>query len=549
LTSWVETLSILVTYSPDEEFARLVETLATRLENERFDVRSAVLCYLSCGSFANTVRIWASMSHGQGSQSQALQDLVEKMSCLFNAVRPANVDTVFAHKVLQYSTLLANSGRIVAAMRCLLLVPDSAETRILKDRIFNAAPSMMGQLVRQPPSFPFEVLDIHPIQTGGINNRHNKPSQAHMAYAPTGPGALVQGAPSGSVHSRSLGHGQGTLPLPSNAPVARGPGSLVSQPSIPGPKPTSASGHIPVNPNLSYPSDVQGHHVPSRASHGATPFQQSPSVPLNAIPSRITPAVPTNPSTLNAPQGIPQSVRPSPPATPGTGRGTYVNSPAAQGFAPGPAAQRSFPHQSVSGQSVAGPYASNPVVSHTSSGVQGVSLPPASGQVGVPTTSHRAAIGPPTSSGVSTAPHATANPVTTGMPVSWPIPTPVQQQLYPGGAPPPKSAAMPAPVSGEPVPPGDISNIQRSLTGLLERCAQDGNRKKWEDTGNKLNELYRMLSQGLISRESVAKVKELCIAVERSDFQTASRLRVELSASDWEKNRTWLFAIQLLLPK
>jgi hypothetical protein len=134
------------------------------------------------------------------------------------------------------------------------------------------------------------------------------------------------------------------------------------------------------------------------------------------------------------------------------------------------------------------------------------------------------------------------------MPVSWPIPTPVQQQLSPGIVPPPKAVPL-APAPGEPVPPQDVAAIQRTLTSLLERCAQDGNRRKWDDTSNKLNELYRMLGQGLISRESVAKVKELCRGIEMGDFATASRLRVELSTTDWEKNRTWLFAIQLLLPK
>ena len=549
LTSWVETLAILVTYAPDGEFSRLVESLATRLENERFDVRSAVLCYLSCGSFANTVRIWASMSHGQGSQSQALQDLVEKMSCLFNAVRPSSVDTVFAHKVLQYSTLLANSGRIVAAMRCLLLVPDSPETRILKDRIFNAAPSLMGQLVRQPPSFPFEVLDIHPIHTGAVN-RHNKPQQHNAGYSQSGHGVPVQGGPSGSAQSRSFGHPQGTLPPTSNAPVARGPGSFAPQHPMPPAIPPSTPGHIPVHANVSHAPEVQTHNVPSRPPHAGSQFQPSPPVPLNAIPARLSPAVTLNQPAVTTPQGIPSGVRPSPTITQGPALGGYANSPAPQGFVPAPMPQRALPQHGPSGSSVTAPYAGTPVVSHTSSGVPGVPIPPASGQIAAPPpTGHRSVVGPPTSSGVSTAPHATANPVTSGMPVSWPIPTPVQQQLYPGGAPPPKSAAIPAPVGGEPVPAGEISTIQRSLTGLLERCAQDGNRKKWEDTGNKLNELYRMLSQGLISRESVTKVKELCNAVDRSDFQTASRLRVELSASDWEKNRTWLFAIQLLLPK
>jgi hypothetical protein len=134
------------------------------------------------------------------------------------------------------------------------------------------------------------------------------------------------------------------------------------------------------------------------------------------------------------------------------------------------------------------------------------------------------------------------------MPVSWPIPTAVQQQLSTGAAQPGKSVGSQGPV-GDPVPAQEISVIQRSLGGLLERCAQDGNRRKWDDTGRKLEELYEKLATGQIGRESVFKVKELCACIDRGDFATASRLRVELSASDWERNRTWLFAVQLLLPK
>ena len=108
--------------------------------------------------------------------------------------------------------------------------------------------------------------------------------------------------------------------------------------------------------------------------------------------------------------------------------------------------------------------------------------------------------------------------------------------------------APPGPV-GEPLPAQEISAIQRTFNGLLERCAQDGNRKKWEDTGRKLGELYDKLATGQISQESTFKVKDLVGCIDRGDFANASRIRVELSATDWERNRTWLFAVQLLLPK
>ena len=99
------------------------------------------------------------------------------------------------------------------------------------------------------------------------------------------------------------------------------------------------------------------------------------------------------------------------------------------------------------------------------------------------------------------------------------------------------------------MPQGDIARIQQTLNHLLQQCAQDGNTRKWDDTGRKLADLYQKLSSGQLGKDSQEKVKELVACVERGDFGNASRLRVELSATDWERNRTWLFAIQLLLPK
>jgi len=101
----------------------------------------------------------------------------------------------------------------------------------------------------------------------------------------------------------------------------------------------------------------------------------------------------------------------------------------------------------------------------------------------------------------------------------------------------------------DPMPASDIASIKATLVGLLQHCAQDGNTRKWEDTGRKLNDLYEKLSTGQLSGESMQKVKEMCACISRGDFVNADRLRVELSASDWERNRTWLFAVQLLLPK
>ena len=569
LSTWVETLAILVTYARGDAYGKLVEMLGDRLEKERFDIRAAVLCYLACGSFENTVRIWASMSNTQGSQSQALQGLVEKMSCLFSAVRPATADPIFSHKVLQYAALLANSGRILAAMRCLILVPDSTETRILKDRIYNAAPSMMGHLVRGPPPFPFEVSDIRPAPAPMAPQQHQQPAYGgapaanryqHLGQQQTGPApppqyhAAVTPTASAGIPSRGL---QAPPPMANQPPAYGNPPPQATFNAHPPPSgPASLHGRAPMNaPPAAYHQQTAPPQGARPSTPGSSPTNfatrtQLPPHPVSGPPSMQSPSPANIARPLSTPSAIPVRPQPTqgfpgmqaPPVGGPMGFSSHSQSPAQSYAAPPSQAppQRVLPsHPSPAPQQAAPGWGAPSMVSPP--------VMPPSGQ-NQPTMPPRPVVGPPSSGGVSTAPHATANPVTPGMPVSWPVPTPVQQQLSPGVAPPPRASAPPV-VMGEAVPPHEIAVIQRALGGLLDRCAQDGNRKKWEDTGKKLNELYDKLATGQISRESVAKIKDLCACVERGDFGNASRLRVELSASDWERNRTWLFAVQLLLPK
>merc|ERR1719498_2338882 len=85
LSHWTETLAIIATYSGDQ-YAGLCEKLAHRLETEKFDTRSAVVCYICAGNFPKTVQIWTTQP-SQGTQKLALQDLVEKMAVLQDAVK------------------------------------------------------------------------------------------------------------------------------------------------------------------------------------------------------------------------------------------------------------------------------------------------------------------------------------------------------------------------------------------------------------------------------------------------------------------------------
>jgi protein transport protein SEC31 len=528
LTEWPETLAILVTFAGNENYARLVELLAGRLERERFDVRSAVLCYMACGSFDHTVRIWASMSHTQTSQNQALQGLVEKMSCLYAAIRPQVLGPIFCHKLTQYATLLANSGRTLTAMRLLMLVPDNVESKILKERIYNASPSIMSQLVRSPPPFPFEYMDIKPVYLS-TPAAHVGPSQRALGgFAPQAhPHAHM---PTGPVRGNIPTHVQQNPPADGSNPLRSSVASSPAHPSLPSRPPSGSlsSGN---------PASFTGQSINSMAPQ-EQPAQRS------ALPLHRSQA-PTGPGPVN--HQVPHVSQGQTERQPQQHSNTSF--PQRQSSSQQSIPQRSVPPPGSTGLAL-GPHPSGLNANQSNSGINpmSVGLQPAAVQAqgNLP---QRVVTGPPTSGGVSTAPHVTARSVTAGMPVPWPVPTAVQQQLTPNSVAPPAGAPVASVAISEPMSSAEVAVIQQSLSSLLQRCAQDGNTRKWEDTGRKLNDLFDKLSKGQITTESRDKVKELVACVDRGDFQSASRLRVDLSASDWERNRTWLFALQLLLPK
>mmetsp|Transcript_20665 Transcript_20665/g.53816 ORF Transcript_20665/g.53816 Transcript_20665/m.53816 type:complete len:945 (-) Transcript_20665:177-3011(-) len=182
LKNWMETLAIIATYS-QEKYPMLCEQLAHRLQTEAADIRSAVICYICAKNFSKTVSIWAN-THvaSSGSNKLALQDLVEKMTVLQEATKFNQADPLFNSKLTQYAEILANSGRLTAAMRFLTLLHDDASSSILRDRIYNSAPQQMSQMFGRPPAVPWQALDVRvlyqpPVQPQAVAAYGQMPQQ------------------------------------------------------------------------------------------------------------------------------------------------------------------------------------------------------------------------------------------------------------------------------------------------------------------------------------------------------------------------------------
>ncbi|CAE7266683.1 SEC31A [Symbiodinium natans] len=159
---------------------------------------------------------------------------------------------------------------------------------------------------------------------------------------------------------------------------------------------------------------------------------------------------------------------------------------------------------------------------------------------------------PPMPPGKSTAPTASAMPVTEGLPVAWPLPTKAMQKLSTNQSVADANIAIQemsgsSSVIGEPLPPHDLAHVKNVFTLLLD-SSQDNNPKKREDIMKKLEELYGKLQTGQLKTATSQKVLQLAKAMEAQDYATAQKVQQELSV-DWDTNKSWLMGVKRLITR
>uniref|UniRef100_A0A669BA81 Protein transport protein Sec31A n=1 Tax=Oreochromis niloticus TaxID=8128 RepID=A0A669BA81_ORENI len=144
LDNWKEALAALLTYAHPEDFARLCDTLGSRLECEGTEKRclQACLCYICSGNIEKLVECWA--LHRDCSSPLGLEDLVEKVMMLRKSIeRLRNCEVavqspVLAEKLTCYAGILAAEGSLTTALSFLPHQPFQPQS-----------PSTAG-----PPAFP-----------------------------------------------------------------------------------------------------------------------------------------------------------------------------------------------------------------------------------------------------------------------------------------------------------------------------------------------------------------------------------------------------------
>ncbi|KAF8821509.1 WD domain, G-beta repeat-containing protein [Cardiosporidium cionae] len=324
LANWRETLSLLCTYAPAEEFCRICELLGLRLEKERLDKKNAMICYLFAGNFSLTTKIWNDLIFQNGSLSVGLQDLIEKMAIMKAATHFNGQDELLTKHVTFYAEILANSGHLLTAMRYLSLieVDEGNTSSLLRDRIYNSSPLNMQRAGVSPPRFPFEVIDVLPPCDGHIQGPARAPRYApnqNSAY-PRGssiyPGTSTPPIGAASVHTPAPSEYYYSQQAPLNrgsSPPFAAPYSL-PQPASTLPLQSPASSRTP--PPLyspQYPS-YTSHAPPSNPSYTSHAPPSNPYYPQHAPPS--TPSINLPQTPVHPPPPSYASIAPTPPHPP-----------------------------------------------------------------------------------------------------------------------------------------------------------------------------------------------------------------------------------------
>lgn len=530
LRDWMETLAIIATYSNAEGFPVLCELLAGRLQNEACDIKSAVICYICAKNFSKTVGIWANMHGAVGSNRLALQDLVEKMTVLQEATKFNQADVLFNGKLTQYAEILANSGRLTAAMGFLCLLHDDASSAILRDRIYNSAPMQMNQLFGRPPAAPWQAMDVRILvhhQPGADLGSHGQPNPNFR-------------------HGAGPARGGVPVPGPNRMPGAPVPPTM--QPQMPPRPPYMAPGPGPAMGSQPAFPGIRGNNQPPGPSLSPSSIPPGPS--MGPAP-RIGGPMPPQPKVGGRPCGAPPHPGMAPPGPEGMGYGP----PAHAGMMParpGPGLPPN-PMGSMNNMPPCQPH--SPVA------------PPPQGMVntmsggcrhGHPTSpshahQHQQQQGSQVAGGLSTAPGAAARPVVEDQPESWPIPTNTQQRLrqtQTTAATNQVAQGAGAGSGGDPMPESELNQVKAIFNMLLSASTQqDPNPKKRDDIAKRLEELYSRLANGQIKKAASDKVLHLVRCLEAQDYAGATQTQTQLCTINWDQNKNWLMGVKRLIPR
>lgn len=344
--AWQETLALLCTYAPSDEWASLCMALALRLAAAG-EAEAASLCYVCAGSVEEAVSEWTKSIPSGAAAIGPLQDVVEKaiMLKLATETSGSTPGQAFATLLAAYADLLAAQGALGAAADVLAMVPEegTSTTAMLRDRVQRS----LGDTAQDtlPPSsalsqVPCEAL---PSSTQDHAGGHRRPQPVQQA--PTQDARLP-------VQQQQSHAYQPLQPYANTAPPAAPAVATTQMPAVPqsyspvSPAPfahTASVAPTPYQPTTFSPAmaPASGVAVPSPAAPAPyvpvpAPSSAAPTMPMPYASAAVAPVPSVPPPAPFVPQAMPagsvpptgqRQVRPLPTHTDPLGDGRAAVAP------------------------------------------------------------------------------------------------------------------------------------------------------------------------------------------------------------------------------
>ncbi|KAJ4836661.1 Protein transport protein Sec31B [Turnera subulata] len=469
LKYWKETLALLCSFAPIDEWSILCNTLASKLMDAG-NTLAATLCYMCAGNIDKTVEIWsrslAAASEGK-SYVDLLQDLMEKTIVLALASGQKRFSASLCKLVEKYAEILASQGLLTTALEYLKLLGSdelSPELTILRDRIalstepekeasYDNSHSQSGSMYDGGEQSRFDAVDSSQYYAGGA------PSQMHQSV----PGSPYSNNYPQAVNSYGGDYGAAT---PFQPPSQTAPQPAPFQPVQP------RQMFVPSQPSQT----VQANFAVPSAQQTVRSF-----VPSNNVP------------TLKNPEQYQQQQQPTLASQlyPGAVNPTYHSVP--------------------------------PPVSQGPATIQGGAIPgPKIPQVVAPTPTP-SGFRPVNSPGI--APRAGINSMQSS------TPTPSLQPAAAPAAPPPTvqtADTSNVPAHHRPV----VATLTRLFNETSEALggsrANPAKKREIEDNSKKIGALFAKLNNEGISKNASDKLIQLCQALDKNDFSTALQIQARI---------------------
>ncbi|KFZ15304.1 hypothetical protein V501_02767 [Pseudogymnoascus sp. VKM F-4519 (FW-2642)] len=611
LANWKDSMATLCTYADPTEFPDLCEALGDRILDSGGSRKNASFCYLVGSKLDKVVGIWISELHEQKQEglqkdghdtnfsvhAHLLQNFIEKVTVFRKVTNFADTQQDSSdgwklgplyERYVEYADILASHGFLDTADKYLNLLPaqylaaDVARNRVkqastkatLQSQARQQQPVVSRTVPRpqQTTSFPSQQ---RPVEPSRVANPYAPSPSAHAPnpYAPPAPAYGSQQAygsnqPQGIYGSPSMppptgfsqdnAYGQFGAP-PRNITPSQPPPSkakemtnwndtpMVTKPSIsrrgtPGTAPAPITSPFPNQPNLALPPSAPPFGAPPRG----TPTPPPPPPKGSMAPRVASPLGAGHPPPFGqAPRSSPNLNAYAPPHAQG-GQG-YPQAAPPPAIARGPSPYNAPP----SGPPPTNRYAPAPATQQPSQQVPGQVPPPPQAGFRPPPPSNPYA--------PQQVPQATYNQQqfqhTQPVPAQTEPPRGTVSTSRPGTA---QGQAPKPPAPSSKYPPGDRSHIPafaQDMVGILSNDMQRVASKappnfaaQVKDTQKRLNILFDNLNNGeLVKPDTIEKLGELAQALQAKDYDTASRIQVDIQREKLDECGNWMVGVKRLV--